>query len=142
LDHAIETARAIFRAAPFVADLGIEPTAVAAGRCETQLVLQPRLMQHTGQAHAGVVATLADHTAGAAAQSTLPAGALAITAEMKVSLMRPATGERLVCTAVVVKGGRTIVFTESEVHAIQAGERRLVAKFSATMAVVATKATP
>jgi len=135
----LETARAIFRAAPFVADLGIEPIAMGDGRCETELVLQPRMLQHTGQAHAGVLTTLADHTAGGAAQSTLPAGTVAITAELKISLLRPGKGERLFCRAAVIKPGRTLVFAESEVFAVTGDERTLVAKLSATLAVVALK---
>ena len=135
----IETARAVFRAAPFIVDLGIEPTAMGEGRCETVLVVQPRMLQHTGQVHAGVITTLADHTAGAAAQSVLPAGAVAITAELKISLMRPARGERLVCCAVVLKPGRSLVFAEAEVHAIEGGVRSLVAKLSATLAAVQPK---
>ena len=135
----IESARAVFREAPFIVDLGIEPTAMGEGRCETVLAVQPRMLQHTGQVHAGVVTTLADHTAGAAAQSVLPAGVVAITAELKISLMRPARGERLVCSAVVLKPGRTLVFAEAEVHAVDGGVRTLVAKLSATLAAVPTR---
>jgi uncharacterized protein (TIGR00369 family) len=134
----LDKARAIFAAAPFVADLGIEPTAMGDGRCETVLALQPRHLQHTGQVHAGVVTTLADHTAGAAAQSVLPKGSFAITAELKVSLLRAARGRTLTCNAVVIKPGRTLVFTEAEVwcHDGDPAARALVAKLSATMAVV------
>jgi uncharacterized protein (TIGR00369 family) len=139
MSTALDRVRAIFREAPFVADLGIEPTAIETGRCETTLALQPRMLQHTGQGHAGVVTTLADHTAGAAAQSTLPDGSFAITAELKVSLLRPAAGERLVCRAQVIKPGRQLVFTEAEVFAVQDGREQLVAKLSATMAVVVPK---
>ena len=96
----LEHARIFFAQAPFVVDLGIEPTALAEGRCETRLVLQPRHLQHTGQVHAGVVTTLADHTAGAAAQSTLPAGSFAITAELKISLLRATRGRLLTCRGV------------------------------------------
>jgi len=135
----LETARAIFRAAPFVADLGIEPTALSEGRCETALAVAPRMLQHTGQVHAGGITTLADHTAGAAAQSVLPAGAVAVTAELKISLMRPGRGERLVCSAIVIKPGRTLVFAEAEVHALDGGVRSLVAKLSSTLAVVAAR---
>ena len=136
----IETARAVFREAPFIVDLGIEPTFMGEGRCETELVVQPRMLQHTGQVHAGVITTLADHTAGAAAQSVLPAGAVAITAELKISLMRPARAERLVCSAVVLKPGRALVFAEAEVHAMAGdGVRSLVAKLSATLAAVQPK---
>jgi uncharacterized protein (TIGR00369 family) len=135
----LDRVRAIFRDAPFVADLGIEPISIAEGRCESTLALGPRLLQHTGQGHAGVVTTLADHTAGAAAQSVLPEGTLAITAELKVSLLRPAAGDRLVCRAQVIKPGRQLVFTEAEVFAVQDGREQLVAKLSATMAVVVPK---
>jgi uncharacterized protein (TIGR00369 family) len=134
----LEQARVFFAQAPFVVDLGIEPTALAEGRCETRLALQPRHLQHTGQVHAGVVTTLADHTAGAAAQSTLPAGSFAITAELKISLLRATRGRLLTCRGLVIKAGRALVFTESEVHAHDDGraEPVLVAKLSATMAVV------
>jgi uncharacterized protein (TIGR00369 family) len=132
----LETARTFFARAPFMVDLGIVPTAIAAGRCETEMVLHPRHHQHTGQAHAGVVTTMADHTAGAAAQTLLSGGAVAITAELKISLMRPAQGDRLVCTGVVLKPGRTLIFAESEVFAITGEQRTLVAKLSATLAVV------
>ena len=137
----LELARAIFAKAPFVADLGIEPTALGEGRCETTLALQPRHLQHTGQVHAGVVTTLADHTAGAAAQTLLPAGSFAITAELKISLLRATRGTALTCTGHVIKAGRALVFTEAEVWAQDgdAGAAALVAKLSATMAVVQDK---
>jgi uncharacterized protein (TIGR00369 family) len=134
----LENARAFFAQAPFVVDLGIEPTAVGEGRCETRLALEQRHLQHTGQVHAGVVTTMGDHTAGAAAQSVLPAGSFAITAELKVSLLRATRGHALSCKAFVIKAGRALVFTEAEVWARDdaAAEPVLVAKLSATMAVV------
>ena len=132
----LETARSFFSSAPFMVDLGIVPTAVSPGRCETEMALLPRHLQHTGQCHAGVVTSLADHTAGAAAQTVVEGSGVAITAELKISLLRPAQGDRLVCTGVVVKPGRTLIFAESEVFAITGGQRTLVAKLSATLAVV------
>lgn len=128
--------RELFRAAPFAVDLGIEPTACSEGRCESRMLLQPRHLQHTGQAHAGVSTTLADHTMGAAAQGLLAPGSLVLTAELKVSLLRAARGQQLLCTAWVLKPGRQLLFTEAEVHADDGGVRTLVMKASATMAVV------
>jgi acyl-coenzyme A thioesterase PaaI-like protein len=64
---------------------------------------------------------------------------VAITAELKMSLLRPAQGDRLVCTGVVIKPGRTLIFAESEVFAITGERRTLVAKLSATLAVVQPK---
>ena len=135
----LETLRGFFQSAPFVAHLGIEPVAFDAekGRVSTELAMQPQWLQHTGQAHAGVSTTLADHSMGSAAQLLAPEGFWIITAELKVSLMRPAKGERLLCEAWVIKPGRQIMFTEAEVWAESAGQRQLVVKASATMALVA-----
>ena len=135
----LESLRTFFRSSPFMVDLGVEPTAVSAGRITTQLPLASRHLQHTGQAHAGVMAALADHSMGAAAQTLAPAGFWALTAELKTSALRPGRGERLVCEAVVLKAGRRLSFTEAEVYAEQGGVRTLVMKASATMAIVAAE---
>lgn len=131
----LDTLRGFFRSAPFMVDLGVEPTAVEAGRVRTALAVQPRHRQHTGVVHAGVIAALADHSMGAAAQTLAPEGRWVLTAEFKTSLLRGASGERLECEAWVVKPGRQVSFTEAEVYAVAGGERRLVAKASGTMAV-------
>ena len=135
----LETYRAIFRRAAFIADLGVELDAVAEGRCETSLGVRPRHLQHSGQVHAGVLTTLADHTAGAAAQTLAPEGMFVATAEMKISLLRPAKGERLVCRGRVLKPGRQLSFVEAEVHCVEDGHEHLVAKVSATMAMISQK---
>ena len=90
----LETLKGFFRRSPFIADLGVEPTEVQPGVVTTQLPLQPRFLQHSGVVHAGVMATMADHTMGAAAQSMAAAGRLVLTAELKTSLLRTAKGDR------------------------------------------------
>jgi len=142
VDFDLDTARAFFQSAPFMVDLGIEPVSVSQGRMTTVLALQRRHLQHTGQAHAGVMAAMADHTMGAAAQTMASEGRWVVTAELKTSILRPATGDRLVCSAHVVKAGRNISFTEAEVHAESEGHRTLVAKASATMALTSGKDKP
>lgn len=138
----LNAARAWFARAPFIADLGVEPTAIGEGTLSTQLRLQPRHFQHTGQVHAGVMGTMADHTMGIAAQTLAAEGFVIITAELKLSLLRPGQGERLECEARVIKPGRTLSFTEAEVFAFQGEQRVLVLKASATMALVATTRKP
>jgi uncharacterized protein (TIGR00369 family) len=131
----LETLRRFFAASPFMVDLGVEPTAVGEGTVSTELKLANRHLQHTGQAHAGVMASLADHSMGAAAQTVAPAGHWILTAELKTSLLRPGRGERLECEARVIKAGRMLSFTEAEVYAVSGEQRTLVMKASATMAV-------
>ena len=136
----LATLKRFFAMAPFMADLGVEPVAVGEGTVSTVLTIAQRMQQHTGQVHAGVMAAMADHTMGAAAQTLAPEAHWAITAEFKTAQLRPAKGERLVCEAVVIKAGRSLSFTEAEVYAEAAGQRTLVMKASATMALVASKA--
>jgi uncharacterized protein (TIGR00369 family) len=136
----LDTLRGFFRLSPFMVDLGAEPTAVEPGRVTSELQLQARHLQHTGQAHAGVMATLADHSMGSAAQTLAPEGQWVVTAELKTAILRPGKGERLVCEAHVLKAGRTLSFTEAEVYAVTGAQRTLVMKASATMAMVPVQA--
>jgi uncharacterized protein (TIGR00369 family) len=135
----LTTLKRFFAMSPFMNDLGVEPVAVGEGTVSTVLTIAQRMQQHTGQVHAGVMAAMADHTMGAAAQTQAPEGHWAITAEFKTAQLRPAKGERLVCEAVVIKAGRSLSFTEAEVYAEAAGQRTLVMKASATMALVPHK---
>lgn len=131
----LSTLRSFFAASPFMVDLGVEPVAVGEGTVSTVLPLANRHLQHTGQAHAGVMAALADHSMGAAAQTMAPEGHWILTAELKTSLLRAGRGERLECEAKVIKAGRMLSFTEAEVYAVSGDQRTLVMKASGTMAV-------
>lgn len=132
----LDTLRGFFDSAPFMVDLGVEVTAVTEGRVSTQMAIVHKHLQHTGQVHAGVMASLADHSMGAAAQTVAPDDHWILTAELKTSLLRAGRGVRLLCEAVVLKAGRRISFTEAEVYAQGAdGQRTLVMKASATMAL-------
>jgi uncharacterized protein (TIGR00369 family) len=129
--------RRIFEQAPFIADLGVVLERVAPGECETSLRLEPRHLQQDGFAHAGVQATLADHTAGAAAATLVGPNEYVLTVEFKINLLRPAHGERLRCHATVLKPGSRIDVVESEVWTEDGGDSKLVAKAMVTLAVLA-----
>lgn len=131
-----------FRDAPFVAHLGLVLDGLGPGWCEARLDLQPWHLQQTGVAHAGVIATLADHCAGAAATTQLAAGEFVVTAEFKVNLLRPARGERLHCRAEVLKPGQALSVVEAVVFAEHGDKRQMVAKLNATMAVVRPRHEP
>ncbi|MDA7417047.1 PaaI family thioesterase [Xenophilus arseniciresistens] len=126
----------IFEGAPFVADIGLQLVDAGQGWCETALPLAARHLQHGGVAHAGVISTLADHTAGAAAQTLCAPGQTVVTAEFKLNLLRPGQG-RLLCVAEVLKAGRNFHVVEAEVFGQRGSEQVRVAKFNGTMAIVA-----
>ncbi|MBI2711540.1 MAG: PaaI family thioesterase [Bdellovibrio sp.] len=130
-----EKMKEIFSRAAFVQDLGIEIVEAESGICRTRLKILPKHLQQTQVVHAGVVATLADHTAGGAATSLLKDGEFILTAEFKISLFRAATGNALTCVAKVLKPGKTLSFVESEVYSGDKSEV-LVAKAMVTLAVL------
>jgi uncharacterized protein (TIGR00369 family) len=140
ITHDLALLQKMFRRAPFVAELGMELESLGAGECVTVLRVEPRHLQQTGIVHAGVQATMADHTAGAAASTVVPAGSAVVTAEFKISLLRAARGEQLRCRSRVLKPGRQLVFVESEVWCTGPSDEHLVAKASATMTVIAAAA--
>jgi len=121
---------------PFMADIGAVADEVAKGRVVLSLPFVERLTQGNGFLHAGVVATLLDNACGGAAATMMAEGFFPLTAEYKISLMRPASGERLIATATVIKPGRTLTFCEAIGEMERDGKRVLVAKLSATIACV------
>lgn len=123
----------IFTGAPFICDIGAEVVSVAPGLIESRLAVQDRHRQHNGILHAGVAATIADHTAGAAAATLMPEGQIVLTVEFKLNLLRPGVGEIVHCRSHVLKPGRTLCIVESEVFMSD----RLIAKATVTLAYVA-----
>jgi uncharacterized protein (TIGR00369 family) len=132
--------REIFAAAPFIASLGIQLESAGSGECRTRLDLRPEHLQQNGVVHAGVIATMADHTAGGAAASVLGPGLYPLTASFTINLLRAASGESLACRANVLKAGHTLIVAESEVSASAGGKDVLIAKAVVTLAVIARRA--
>lgn len=131
-----EAVRKVFHSAPFIAALGMELESVEQGACATTLELEERHLQQNGVVHAGVLFSMADHTAGGAASTLIPEGAHVLSVEVKISLLRAAMGEKLICRARVLKPGKRLSFVEAEVFCLTAGEESLVAKASGTMAII------
>lgn len=112
--------------------IGADLTRIEAGRIEAELTLQQRHHQHTGFAHGGLVATMADLVAGFAAVTLVPEGTGVVTVELKTSYLHPGVGQKLRAVGWVLKAGRRLHFCESEVWC----DDLLIAKATATMAVV------
>ena len=109
---------------------------VAPGLVEIALTPSAAVSQQHGFVHAGAVATIADSAAGYAALTLMPPGAGVLTAEYKINLLAPASGERLVARGRVVKAGRTLTLAQAEVFALTSGQEKLVALLTATLMAV------
>src|SRR4051812_14129425 len=99
VDAQLVAARRVFEEAAFVSYIGMRLVGLGAGWCESELVVQPRHYQLEGYMHAGVLATMADHTAGTAATTLVDERHYILSAEFKINMLRPAQGERLLCRA-------------------------------------------
>lgn len=128
--------RRVLNAAPFIRDIGIEAVTFEPGKCETVINLLPRHLQQDGFVHAGVMATMADHTAGTAGSTLIGPEEIVLTAEFKINFLRSAKGDRLTCKAAVLKPGRRLTVVESEVYCTKGDTGKLVAKAMVSLAIV------
>lgn len=117
---------------PHIRDLDITLAAVTPGQCSCYLLPQRRHQQQTGVVHAGVLGSLADIAAGAAALTLVAPEQTVLSVEYKVNLLRAAKGPMLYCTAQVIKPGRRISVVEAQVFT-QGKKRKLVSSSTFTL---------
>ena len=141
-----ETDRLRFLAADavqgFTAHCGLEPVSLEPGRFVTRVRIRGCHLQQDGFVHAGLIATMADHTAGYASFSLVPPDRRILTVEYKINFLSPASGDYVECRSRVIKPGKTLLVTESEVYAVRGDEEALTAKALLTMAVVPQEKVP
>jgi uncharacterized protein (TIGR00369 family) len=130
---AVERVRASFARQGVMATLGADLAGVASGRVAIAVPIAPHLSQQDGFLHTGVVATALDSACGYAALTLMPSEAEVLTVELKINLLAPASGRRLVAEGEVVRAGRTLTVCRGDAHAEQGAERVHVATMLATM---------
>ncbi|HXH18825.1 MAG TPA: PaaI family thioesterase [Chitinophagales bacterium] len=123
----------------FMRTLGFRITLIEAGKVEGELPFLKIHEQQNGYFHGGVISSLCDMACGYAAYSLAEEGAQVFTVEMKVSYLRKGIGERLLAKGAVIKAGNNFHFCEAEIFAENKSEQKLIAKASATMAIVREK---
>lgn len=116
-----------------MATFGAGLAEVARGRVVIASPILDLARQQHGFGHAGLTFALGDTAAGYAALTLMPPGAEVLTVEMKINLLAPAAGDRLIATGRVVKAGRRLTVVTAEVEAEAGGIRRTVALLQGTM---------
>jgi uncharacterized protein (TIGR00369 family) len=106
------------------------------GYFQSTVAIDEHHRQQDGFIHAGVMATMADHTAGYSAFSIVPDYFQILTIEFKINFLRPAFGDSLVCRSRVIREGSQIIISESEVFDIRDGVETLAAKAMVTLMAV------
>ena len=120
----------------FPAWCGFEVIRAGLGTFEASLKVRPDHQQQDGFVHAGVISTMADHTAGYAAYTTVSEKFRILTIEFKINYFKPALGPQLVCRSSVINNGRTIKVVESEIFNVSGTTEKLVSKSVLTMTAV------
>ncbi|MFA6224397.1 MAG: PaaI family thioesterase [Desulfomonilaceae bacterium] len=111
------------------------------GRFHSRLEIEDKHRQQDGFIHAGVMATMADHTAGYSAFTTVTEDMQILTIEFKINFLRPAFGRLLVCRSHVIREGRQIIVSESEIFDVgdQINEMAVAKAIVTLMAVPRSK---
>lgn len=120
----------------FIQYCQFEADSIQRGRFQSRVTIQAHHRQQDGFIHAGVMATMADHTAGYSAFTVVPEEYQILTIEFKINFLRPAAGDALICDAKVIREGKQIIISESEVFDVAGKTRTLAAKAMVTLMAV------
>jgi uncharacterized protein (TIGR00369 family) len=119
-----------------MATLGATLQEVAEGTVTIAAPILPLATQQHGQGHAALPFAIGDSAAGYAALTLMPPGTEVVTAEIRIHLLAPARGDRLIARGRVVRPGRRLMVVQSEVFADTGGTERQVALLTGTMVPV------
>jgi len=124
----------------FMKAIGASLTSIELGKVIAEIPLQLMHQQQIGLVHGGVTATIADIAAGFAGFTLVGPDEHTVTAEIKVSYLRPAKGILLRAVGSVMKQGRTMHFCEAHVYCInEHGDEEFIAHATTTMAIIKPK---
>ncbi len=100
---------------PYLKLLGIEAVEFEAGKAVLSLPMDEKLRQPYGLLHGGATASLIDTATAFAVVSVLEADEKASTVDLTVQFLRPHTTGKIVCTAVIKRAGKRLLFVSAEV---------------------------
>ncbi|MDK9709103.1 MAG: PaaI family thioesterase [Desulforhopalus sp.] len=126
----------------FIKFCGFQAVRIGPGLFESQITIANDHKTQDNFVHAGLIATMSDHTAGYAAYTLVPESIRILTIEFKINFLKPAYGRALKCRSEVISRGRQIIVAQSTVFDIRDTEEKMVSKSTITlMALDAEKLT-
>ncbi|MBA83825.1 PaaI family thioesterase [Thalassobius sp. S69A] len=125
-----------FERQSMMSTLGARLADVSEGSVQITAPILPGARQQQGHAHAALTFAIGDSAAGYSALTMIPEGQEVVTAEIKINLLAPATGDLLVATGRVIKPGRKLIIVTAQVHARVGEQEKLVAILQGTMVPV------
>ena len=137
MSETVETLiRKSFQKQSMMRTLGAQIDSIEPGVVTISAPILASSRQQHGVAHAALTFALGDTAAGYAALSVMDPGCEVMTAEIKINLLAPGRGERLVARGKVLKPGRRLIVVSAEVFAHQESQETLIAVLQGTMVPV------
>ncbi|MCR8549342.1 PaaI family thioesterase [Salipiger sp. P9] len=124
--------RASFGRQSMMQTLGARLISVAPGAVTIEAAIRPDLHQQLGYAHAALAFAIGDSAAGYSALTVTPEDKEIVTSEMKIHLLAPAVGDRLIARGRVIRPGRRLVIVSADVYAVKDGRETHAALLTGT----------
>lgn len=125
--------RTSFESQGLMRTLGARLASIGPGRVTIELAFSQGISQQHGLFHGGVIGTIADSACGYAALSLMPPGSEVLTIEYKINFMKPAKGQLLRATGLVMRAGKSVSVVRAEIECIGDGKPAQCALMQATM---------
>jgi uncharacterized protein (TIGR00369 family) len=120
----------------FIRHCGLEAVHIKRGLFESRVLIGEHHRTQDNFVHAGLMATMADHTAGYAAFTTVSEEYRILTIEFKINFLRPAYGNALRCRSRVISKGKQVIVAESKVYDVRRARETQVAEALITLIAV------
>lgn len=117
----------------FIEFCGFQVSKIDKGLFESTLTIGENHKTQDNFIHAGIIATMSDHTAGYAAYTLVPEDIRILTIEFKINFLKPAYGHALKCKSEIISNGKQIVVAQSTVFDMRKTLEKLVSRSTFTL---------
>ncbi len=123
----------------FIKFCGLQPSKIEIGLFESTIKIGRNHKTQDNFIHAGLIATMSDHTAGYAAYTLVADDVRILTIEFKINFLKPAYGNVLKCRSEIISQGKQIIVAQSTVFDIRDTHEKMVSKSTITLMVLAAE---
>jgi uncharacterized protein (TIGR00369 family) len=120
----------------FIKFCGFHALKIEKGFWESSIIIRENHKTQDDFIHAGLIATMSDHTAGYAAYTLVPENIRILTIEFKINFLKPAYGDKLRCRSEIINAGKQIIVAQSSVFDIRDTHEKMVSRSTITLMAV------
>jgi uncharacterized protein (TIGR00369 family) len=120
----------------FIEFCGFQSAKIEKGIFESTLKVGENHKTQDNFIHAGLIATMSDHTAGYAVYTLVPDNIRILTIEFKINFLKPAYGNGLKCKSEIISQGKQVIVAQSTVFDIRDTHEKMVSKSTITLMAI------